>query len=469
MRRISLFLAFFLTGAVLLAGCGGSSSSSKSSSAVTGADLAPASALAFVAVNSDISGTQWTQAKELLSRFPQAQQSLDNALGSSGISLTDIEQALGKNTAVVVMGSDSNTEAVLLTDTSDSSKIESLISSGGSTAITDSIDSWTAVANSQSAIDQLKSETEKGKLSDLSDFKEAIADLPADSLVKAYVSGSGLRQVISSASASSSALSGFAGASQAKWAGLAVTTATDGLVLEGEVKTPNSIGSASSTLLDQLPSTTSFVVDLDGKALGLDKAVTKALGDQLSQLAAIGITSEEISALLASEIAVYGTESGLGVAIKTSEADNLLAAIDRLVTMVGAQAGVTVKPVTIGGISAKELTIQTLRVDYGVANGNLFFVTDEASLPGATRIADDPAYAAAAEELSVPSSSAGVVFVDFSKIGSFIQSFQAMSQSLGSTPSTVPDLSSLQNLSALLGYVSGSDDKIEFKALLTIK
>jgi hypothetical protein len=466
MRRISLFLAFLLTGSLLLlAGCG-SSSSSKSSTAVQGADVVPASALGFIAINSDTSGTQWKQATQLLARFPQAEQSLNNSLKGSGVSLTDIEQALGKNTDVVLLGSASSLQTVLLTNPSDSSKLKSLISSGGGNVVSTSIGSWTAVSDSQSALDQLKSETSKGKLSDSSDFKDAVANLPSDALATMYLSGDELKQAASSAT-SNSTLSGLVGSSQVKWLGLSASTTSDGVLIQADVNAQSSIGSATSTLVNQLPSGTTLVVDFNGKALGLDKAVTKALGSQAASLAALGLTSDDISSLLGSEMAIYGTQTGLGLLIKAPNSDKVLSLIDRLAAMAGGQVRVT--PITVAGVSAKKLQIGAVGIDYGVENGSLFFITDEASFPGTSKIADNPVYSAAAKELSIPSSTAGIFFVDFSKLGTLIQNVESLAQSLGSSSTTVPNLSSLQNLSALLGYISGKGDTIEVKALLTLR
>ena len=412
MRRISIFFAFLLTGSLLLAaGCGGSSSGSKSGASVPGADMAPASALAFVSINSDMSGTQWKQAMQLLSRFPTVEQSLSGRLGNSGVSLTDVEQALGTHTDVVLMGTTASPLTVLLTDSSNPAKVKSLLSSSGGSAVSTSVGSWTAVADSQATLDQLKSETGKGKLSDSGDFKDAVASLPSDALAKVYLSGAEMAQAVSSATSSSS-LSGIVGKNQPKWAGIAASTSADGLMLQADIQTSTSIGSgSSSTLVDELPSATSLVIDFSGKALGLDKVFNKeATGSQLGTAeTALGITSDQISGLLGSEMALYGTESGFGLLIKAPQADKLLATIDRVALLAGAQAGVTVNPVTIAGISAKELVIRGIHVDYGVENGNLFFVTDAASLPGSAKLSADPVYSAAAKQLNVPGSKRGGV------------------------------------------------------------
>jgi hypothetical protein len=471
MRRISLVSALLLLG-FLLAGCGGSSSGSNanSNSKVPGADVAPASALAYVYVNTNSApGTQWAQAKRLLMSVPSLAQRLNSSLASAGHSLTDVERALGKDTVFIVIGTADDPKLVALSDPSDSSQLKSLLPPG---SVTRTHGSWLEISDSTATLDQLQSDTSSGKLSEASDFQDAVAGLPAGALVKAYVSGSELSKAVSSAASSrSSLLSGIAGESQVKWAGLAARTTSSGLLIQADFEVPNSIGGATPTLVDELPSTTSFVVDLNGKALGLDKAFSRTYGSQLGPaVAALGITSDDISRLLGSEMALYGTESGFGLVIKDPQSQKLLTAIHRLVTMAGARFGLTTNPVTVGGVKAQELRIQSARIDYGVENGNLFFVTDEASLPGTAKLSDDPVYSAAAKELSIPSSSAGVFFVDFSRLPALVRSAPSLLQLLSSSTSTTPrNPSSLRHLSSLLGYISGNGNQVELKALLTLR
>ncbi len=111
MRRISLSFALVVSCVLVLAACGSKSKSSSvsansdtGSSSIAGAEVAPASATLFASINTDSSSAQWKQAMTLLSSIPSLQTALNKSLSSSGITLADVEEALGPTTAVVKLG-----------------------------------------------------------------------------------------------------------------------------------------------------------------------------------------------------------------------------------------------------------------------------------------------------------------------------------------------------------------------------
>ena len=490
MRRISLSLVILLACSLVLAACGSksksknSSSPSNGSSSISGAEIAPASAIGFVSISTDSSSAQWQQAKKLIARIPVAQKALDKALLGSGLTLTEVEQALGTTTVLVELGTAAKSVDVVLTNTTDAAKLKSILAKSKSKKklVTAEIGSWLAMSDSQAALDQYQSAAATGKLADSSTFKQALAGVPADALVKAYLTGSAITATTGNlgSSSASKALGNAAKKNQLEWGTLAVSPVPEGLSVSGTFKSKSALANSSSSLIGELPSGTAFAVDLNGKALGLDKAVlglrkNAKYGSQISQIeAALGVKLEDLAALVGSEMSIYGSSSGIGLLIKAPNPDQSKAMLDKAVKLLSAQLSGASKTVSVGGVQATELTLGKTKIYYGVKDGNLFIVTNANALPGAGKLSSDSVYAAAAKALPVPASNAGVAFVDFAQLAQLAKSSDSVVKGLGSSlgGSSTTQMSSgldVQGLSSLLGYVAGNGDKVELKALLSVK
>ena len=502
MRRVFISFVLLLAFMLVFAGCGGSSKSkskSKStpsnvSASVPGAEMAPASALAFASISTDSTGAQWQQAQKLLARVPAAQKALDKLFTQIGVNLADVEQALGPNTSIVELGTAAKPLGVVLTEPRDAAKLKSLLAGVKSKKkiLTAEVGSWLAASDSQAALDQLQSEVAKGKLSDSSTFKQAVAGLPADALARVYFTGSTISSATSaitsgtSTSTTSSLLNNAIKKNQLDWAALAVKAVADGFSVEGIFKGQKALANSTSTLIAELPSETAFLVDLNGKALGLDKAVTNLrsnakYGSQVTQMEAVlGVKLEDVAALAGSEMAVYGTGSGIGLLIKAPDPAKATLLIDKVVALLSAQLGGKSKTLSVGGAQAHQLTLGKTTLYVGVKGSDLFLATNPAVLPGTSQLSSDPVYAAAAKALPVPDANAGVAYVNFEQLAALSTSNDPLVQSLskllkssvtqlgGSSTqlNTDPDL---QGLSALLGYIVANGDKVELKAQLTVK
>lgn len=486
MRRISVSLALLLACSLVLAACGSksknSSSSSNGSSSIPGAEIVPASAIGFVSISTDSSGAQWQQVKTLIAGIPSAQKALGKALSSSGVTLPDFEQALGKTTNLVELGTAAKTVDVILTNTTDAAKLKSLLakSSSKKEPVTTEIGSWLAMSDSQAALDQFQSAAAKGKLADSSSFKQALPGIPSDALVRAYLTGSAITATAGNLGTGSTSklLGSAAKKNQLEWGTLAVSAVPEGLSVSGVFKGKTSLANSSSTLIDELPSTTSLAVDLNGKDLGLDKAVlalrkNAKYGKEIPQIEALlGVKLEDLATLLGSEMSVYATNSGIGILIKAPNADQSKAMLDKVVKLLSAQVSGASKPVSIGGVAATQLTIGKMKIYYGVKSGNLFIVTDANALPGAG-ISSDPVYAAAAKALPIPAANSGVAFVDFANLAQLSKSSNSVVKSVGklggSSTAKISSSFDARGVSSLLGFIVANGDKIELKAMLSVK
>ncbi|MHB8060713.1 MAG: hypothetical protein ACYDHO_07775, partial [Gaiellaceae bacterium] len=318
MRRISFSLALVAVCLLVLAACGGksknssASSNSNGSSSLAGAEIAPASANLFASINTDSSGAQWKQAMELMARVPSIKKSLDESLSSSGVTLTEVEEALGPTTAFVQLGSSAKPTEVFFTNTKSPDKLKSLLAKDKTDkSVTAEIDSWLVIAKSQAGLDEFKSAAASGKLIDDSTYKTAVKELPADALVKAYFKGSALSSSSLSSLSSgtaSSALNKAVASNQLEWGTLAASAVPKGLSVEGVLKSKTGLTNSSLSLVDALPSGASFAVDVYGKSLGLDKAVqslknNSKYASQIPQIeAALGVKFDDLDAQAGSEL-----------------------------------------------------------------------------------------------------------------------------------------------------------------------
>jgi len=487
MRRIFLSLALAISCLFVLAACGSknqtssvSAGSTSGDASIAGAEVAPASSSVFASINTDSTGAQWKQAMTLLAGVPSLQTSLNKNLSSSGISLADVEEALGPTTVVVQLGTSAKSTTVILTNPKDPAKLKSILAKDKTEkAVTTEIDSWLAIAKSQAALARYQAAAAIGKLSDSSSFKTAAADVPADALVKAYFKGSAINASTALSSLSSNSTSKALGKAMTKnqldWGTVAASAVPKGLMIDGVFKGKTSLANSSSALFGELPSGVSFAVDLTGKSLGLDKAVqnlrtNKKYASQIPQVeAALGIKLDDLAALVGSEMSIYGTESGIGLLIKAQDAAKSKAMLDKAVTLLAAQLNGTSKPVSVGGVQATEVTFGTTKIDYGVQGGNLFVVTDASALPGSSKLSSDPVYKAAATELPIPASNLGVAYLDFAKLAALSKSGSSIVNSLGSSSSSKANLNNLDGLSSLLGYATANGGKVEIKAFLSTK
>ena len=117
-----------------LAGCGGSSGAGSGSSLGAGAAIAPADSVAFAAVDTDLSSSQWKAVDSLLAEVPGARRAAREAPAERRAEdrlswANDIKPALGPELDVVVLpqGANGKPQLVGLTQPADASKFDALL------------------------------------------------------------------------------------------------------------------------------------------------------------------------------------------------------------------------------------------------------------------------------------------------------------------------------------------------------
>ena len=224
MRRMRMRLAAaapLVALALLAGGCGGSSKGSASGSAA-GATVVPASAVAYISINTDLGSDQWKKLDALSKKFPgraKAIASFEKNLAKDGIDFQqDVKPALGPEIDLAWLDfADGGKNVVAVMQPKDEAKLAALVEKGNASepknkVYTEKVGDWTALAQSQAVLDRLKSAQNSSKLADESSFKDAVADLPDEALAKVYVNGASIRQAVQQGLAPSVRQSGLLGA-----------------------------------------------------------------------------------------------------------------------------------------------------------------------------------------------------------------------------------------------------------------
>jgi hypothetical protein len=205
MREMRQLTGVLAAAALLAAGCGGTT-------ARTGAgasSIVPASAPAFVAVDSNPSSTQWRTINQLAGKFPDKQKAVDSIkrdLSKDGVDWAkDVKPALGDEFDFVWLDFDNNGENVVgLTQPKDPAKFKALVAKvnaaakePGDKTFYDTFKGWAVVAPKQAAIDRFEraSKDASATLADDKSFKESMDRLGTDSAVRAYVNGKSLMEL----------------------------------------------------------------------------------------------------------------------------------------------------------------------------------------------------------------------------------------------------------------------------------
>ena len=192
MRQLAPVLAF---ATLALAGCGGTTSSV----GMGGAEIVPADATMYVAINTDADSAQWQAVNELANRFSDKQdleQKLKEGLKDEGFDWeNDVKAAIGPEFDFVWLDLEQEGQNfVVVTQPKDKAKFDRLIKKAKETS-TDlfrgQVDGWEVLAPSQAAVDQFVRESESSdkKLADEDGFTTAMSNYPDDALLRFYLDG----------------------------------------------------------------------------------------------------------------------------------------------------------------------------------------------------------------------------------------------------------------------------------------
>lgn len=460
--------------AVLAAGCGGGSTKASSTwGGPTGASLAPASALGFVAVNTDKSSSQWKNADALLKKFPGRDKllaSIEKSLSSNGVDFnTKILPLLGPELDLVVLdGGGSSRQLVGMTKPTDAGAFNGYLDAANPPSPHMELDGWTIFARSQAALDAFTTEQAKGKLADDASFKEATGDLPSDANGIGYLNGAQAVGLLKGTVPQLGALP----TGQLQWLAVALSSQSDSAKLDGVVKTSQSFGTPfKAKLLSQVPLGALAVVSFHGSAqltsqLTQNPAVTKAAGPVKQFL---GVALNDLTALVEGEGALYVAEGipypEVTLILEQRHPEAAMATMNTIAEKLA--TSFKGKLTDYPGSDIKKLHLGGIAIYYGIVNRNLIISDASGHLltgPGVP-LFDDPVYTKAREAAGLPDQRAGLVYLNLKKTIPLLQNYV---ETLGATvPRDV--LLNLAPLESFIAYATGDGSVTKFSALLKVR
>ena len=496
MTHAPRFLAAGLlaTLAVALAGCGGGSATT-SASGESGSKLVRSGALAFVAIDSDLGSSQWQQVDELSKKFPgrdKALAQLRKGLADNGVDYDeDVKPALGPEVDIVVVsgpGAD-QTSAVGLTKPKDAAKFKALIAKlnasdqdpASKPAVYKEIDDgWWAVSESQAQIDAALKGSGGQALSDDSMFKAALEKLPGEALVKAYVDGRQLNELIQAQSQESATPfdPSTLGLDKLEFVAASTSAESDGIRAHG-ASSGGDLGGGdfSSKLLDGVPGDALAFLDFRGagttdqlKKLEANPTVAQAL-QQIQ--AGLGVSFEDILALLHNEVALY-VRPGAGIpevtlALETKDQAAALSTLDRLAARLAAATnGAEVQPGKQGGHDVKTINLGQIAIHYGGLGDKVLItsgVNGIADYGSGSKLTDSADFKQAKAAADMPDSTGGFFYID---LKDSIPLLEGLAGLAGQTP-PAEVTENVRPLRSFLSWTEGTGNERTFDAFLEIK
>jgi hypothetical protein len=490
--RKTLVLFAFAFAAVALAGCGSSSSSGSGGGTVPDtASFAPATAAAFVSVNTDTTGDQWKKAGVLLDRFPSHDkliQQIESSLAKQNVNYeTDVKPALGPNVGLVAFDlAKSSPPYVFFTKSPEPDKLKALVTQGTTPAVTREEDGWTVVAQTTAALDRFDQERKSGSLADSSDFKNGISDVQADGLVLAYVPGGILKDAVGKAGVASATAEPFTSAlGDVKSLAASASAEDQGVQFDfaGTVANASQAGTYDVKLDQTLPEKPIFfasVAHLDSplsKLLDTVRQQDPSFTQQETQVEkALGVTLDgDVIPLFQNELAVGvypQAAEGLPVTVDVVLVVNDEAKATTLMNRVGALlelggSGSTTK-VPVGNLTATKLVIngQNFAIYWAVTNGMLEISTSKAGLTdlqgGPGRLSTDSAYKDALQAASVPTDVSGLVYADLQTAVPFFV------QIAGPGQTSAEAQANLKPLRSVVAYATQDGDTYQVRGFVGI-
>jgi Protein of unknown function (DUF3352) len=470
MRRVAIAAVCAVVCALGAVGCGGSSSGTATTVA-SGAEVAPADSIGFVAVNTDRGSEQWKQGEALLKKFPLRDkliEELNRDLSEHGLDLErDVLPSLGPEVDVVFVDVAGKPEAVGLTQPPNELVFEELLAKSSEPLKHERIGDWTAFSDEQAALDAVLNA--KDHLDGADAFRDAMGRLPDEANAKAYVNGAELAPTLR---ARSSELANVPLGSL-EWAAVAISSHEDGWKLDGAWKSKE--GSAktfSPSLLDRVPAGSLLVASFKGSDQTFAQLRNTPQGQQamgqIQQL--LGVGFDQLTRLAAGEGVLYVRQTVLipEVTLILKQKDQRTAAATLKTVASRAALFFGSRPVKANASgSVKKLPFGNFAVYYGLDGGNLVISDSLAAFgrkPSST-IEHDPVFEKAKSAAGMPDETSGFLYVN---VQDAVPVIEGIAQLSGQT--LPPEVSqNLAPLQSFLVYGSSSDGVTKFSALLQVR
>jgi hypothetical protein len=417
MHLVRFLLAAVAAFALVAAGCAGSKPAASAEDAP-----APPNTGFYATLNTDRSSAQWQQVEALLKRVPGAEGAVDkllaDALKETGLHWEDdVAPALGAEVAVVLPRSSS--QPVGLVQPEDDEKLKELVSKSDQKLVTREIEGWTALAQSESALDAYETGLKTGTLSEQPDFTAAMADLPEDALARVFVDGNGL----SSLGANLGGISGgLPSLGNVGTIGLAVVAEDAGVRLTGTARQEGLPTAFSPKLLAQVPADALLAATFKG-----GDELTSQLRTSLSGLGPLlqgfeqelGVSLADAASLLSGEAVLYLRPSvpiPEGTLVLEQTDAKQAVTLEALFRGLARAAKAKLETTTEDGARVTRLTVGPVSVAYGAADGRLFVTTGRGGIAAfrgdGAKLVDAPAFTSATKNVGYAGSTSALVYAD---------------------------------------------------------
>ncbi len=491
----ALRIAALFATAFALAGCG----SAEEAATGRGAEIVPANAPVFIAIDSDLSSKQWQTVDDLLHEFPARPQllaQLQSSLRDSGLDYErDVKPALGEEIDLAWLDLAGGGDNVVgLTQPKDEAAFRRLVEkanredSSRDDLVLGEVEGWTVLADSQAKIDRFRLAAGRAdKLADDDVFKDAMEELPDSTLVKAYATGASLTQLVRDA------LQGIGGDAltlpseqrpEFMTAGLAAEG--DGLRLVGATRSatePKAQATVfSSNLIDDVPGdAVAFLTFRGNDSFAKQARSSPTYRRSLRELEREfgGVPLEQLFAIFEGEVALYvrpGTpfpEVTLLVAVNSDEPaeSEAFQNVDTVMSVVMQfrAAQPCHAPTVEDGITVKCVSFGKVEVRYAGFDEKVVVTTGQSPVSElrarGDKLPDSDAFKGSREAAGLPDETAGFVWIDVAKAVPMIVGF---AQAAGEEPIPPEVRANLEPLKSLLLWGDADGRTRSFSAFAQI-
>ncbi len=425
--------------AVLATGCG----AEKQPSTSNAAEIVPASAPAFIAVDSDLHSNQWQQVDELLDAFPGKAKLLSGIRSGlredPGLEYErDVKPALGKEVDIVWLDFENGgSNVVALTQPRDEAAFRRMVDKGNENEtdqlLIAKVAGWTVVSDTQAKLDRFREEASaKDKLSDDETFAAAIGELPDEAVAKAYVRGQDLVNLFQKISLGTSGLLNLKPEQRPEFVAAALSAEKEGIRFVGvgraEREPKEQSQPYASKLVDDVPADALLLGTVRGGAT-LDEQLGRLRSDPESREALrefermSGVRLESFLGLFENEVAFYMRSGGvipeLTFLLEAPDEDAVVARVDQLLTPIARMSGAKRSTVTQDGVRITSVDFGPVAVRYAGFEGKIVITTGVGAISeirsGGPSLADDKDYRDARATAGVPDKTPGLFYVNLKR------------------------------------------------------
>jgi Protein of unknown function (DUF3352) len=420
MSRWALPLSL-LAVVALVTGCAGAKTSA--SSIPESASLAPADALAYVTVTTDADASQWKQAESLLDRIPGARDALSGSVGEAlqgqGVDWTDdVAPALGPELVVVATA---DKQPIVLVQPEDDAKLDALLAKSTTRPVEATVDGWTALAQTQTALDAYRAALAKGSLDAVDAFGEGLGALPSDALARAWVDTARLSpelgQVVHQASSQFDL--------GLDWLAASISAEDDGLLVTLALKTPGSADTHyEPVLFGRVPADAVAALSFGGTQGLLDRLQGNVDLDKVSSTVEklTGLSLKGLTDSLSGEGALYvrGVDSPtpeVTLALRPPDPSKTWDTVVQLASKLAEQAKTTITVRTENGVEVRRIAADGATVSFARLADDTIIATTGADgirtfAGDGPKLVDSDAYRSAADAVDLGERTRGFLYVD---------------------------------------------------------